>query len=116
MYRIHACWRSRLGERPRRGVLSYTAFSARSQRISRQPDKGKRLLHLVNLMRLPNSHFFTVYFKCLSLFGSINTDLDIGYVSVLNGCKQACIFTVIIGCGVSCQCQIIRFSVVLNYD
>ena len=66
-------------------------------------------------MRLPNSHFFTIYFKCLSLFGSINTDLDIGYVSVLNGCKKACIFIVIIGYRISYKCQIISFSVALNY-
>ena len=52
-------------------------------------------------MRLPNSYFFTVYFKRLSLFCFINTNLDIGYFSVLNCCKKACIFIVIIGYRIS---------------
>ena len=66
-------------------------------------------------MRLPNSYFFTVYFKRLSLFCFINTNLDIGYFSVLNCCKKACIFIVIIGYRISYKCQIISFSVAFNY-
>ena len=116
MYRIHACWRSRLGAEGRGGAFSaIQRFLLVPKGFHGSLTNGKRLLHLVNLMRLPNSHFFTVYFKCLSLFGSINTDLDIGYVSVLNGCKKACIFIVIIGYRISYKCQIISFSVALNY-